>query len=465
MPIEPNEPVPARARSLLLNLYQDALAADEPRLYSLAIEAGVDITGSKIGYFHLVNEDQETIELGTWSAGTLRQCQAVYQRHYPISAAGVWADCARHRRPYIHNDYPSLAHKRGYPEGHVHLVRHLGVPVLDGGRVVLLVGVGNKAAEYDQEDLACLQAISDHAWRLIRQRRERVSLEFSHRHLRELQELATIAIWQWDPLERRLQCDASLRRLFGLQPGADAAWGLESLLRFVDTRDHPAILDALRDPPGDATFDMQIGGVRADGTAIALYLRGAAFPRSQGHGFILRGILQDVSERVEAERIRHQAKHDPLTGLANRTSLLAHLEARLHNSRRQPEDNFAVLFIDLDQFKPVNDTYGHVVGDEVLKIVAQRLLRATRKEDLVARIGGDELVVVAPHVVGIPPAEHLAGKIAAALAQPMHVAGHEFSVTASIGIAIASPAHHTAEQLLAMADDAMYRAKERRRGK
>ena len=148
-----SKPVPARAQSAILDLYAQAFDGDEPTILATAIELAVAITGSEIGYVHLMNDDQVTIELGTWSAATLRQCTAVYDRHYPISHAGVWADSARHRRACIHNDYQALADRRGVPEGHVHLVRHLGVPVLGDDRVVLLMGVGNKPADYDRDEV------------------------------------------------------------------------------------------------------------------------------------------------------------------------------------------------------------------------------------------------------------------------------------------------------------------------
>jgi len=301
MTITPLAPIPGKATSAILDLYRLALDADEPTLYAAAIEAAVAVTGSEIGYFHLVNEDQETVELGTWSAATLRQCQAVYQRHYPISAAGVWADCARHRRPCIHNDYQGLSRKQGYPEGHVHLVRHLGVPVLSEDRVVLLVGVGNKPEDYDNEDLACLQAVADHAWALIRRCRQRTALELSEQQLRDLQELAAICVWQWDPADRKFQCDGNIRRIFGVDPSSDISCSIDSLLRFIGAQDHAAVRDALRTASAGSVFDLELEGGRADGNPVTLYFRGAAYPRSQGRGVILRGILQDITERKRAE--------------------------------------------------------------------------------------------------------------------------------------------------------------------
>ncbi len=457
-------PLPARARAAILDLYARALDADEPAISSMAIELAVALTGSAIGYVHLMNDDQETIELGTWSAETLSRCTAVYDRHYPISEAGVWADSARSRRPCIHNDYQALSGKRGLPEGHVHLERHMGVPVLDDGRVVLLVGVGNKPSDYDRDDLACFEALAGHAWTLIRRRRERVALDQAARQLADLQQLAVISVWQWDPEERTLAFDATARRILGEGFPADAPCGIDALLGAVDPRDRPALQAALADAVGDASFGLDLRATRGDGVPITVHFRGSAYARSQGHGFVLRGILQDVTERRELSRIRYQAGHDTLTGLANRAALIAELEAALSNRRQHPERGFAVLFVDLDRFKEVNDAHGHLAGDAVLKAVADRLRQATRADDVVARLGGDEMVVLQKHVASVEAATTLAARIIHAVARPIEVAGQRVLLGASIGVVVADPESESAETLLARADRAMYRAKETRRG-
>jgi GAF domain-containing protein len=349
------QPIPERARLAVLDLFRLTLDADEPTIFSVTVELAVELTGSEIGYLHLVNDDQLTIELGTWSAGTLRRCTAVYDRHYPISEAGVWADSARLRRPCIHNDYQALRDRRGLPEGHVPLVRHMGVPVVSDGRVVMLAGVGNKPADYDDDELACFQALADQAWALVRRRRERASLEFAAQQLRDLEDVAAIVAWQWDPEEEQLVFDRDARGVFGVDLTGGAPCGLDALLRFVDARDHKALRDVMHEPAEDATFALDLRAVRADGATLTVHLRGAAHPRSQGHGIILRGILQDVTARRELSRIRYEAGHDALTGLANRPALLAELEASLRSRGRRPDDAFAVLFVDLDRFKEVND--------------------------------------------------------------------------------------------------------------
>ncbi len=198
-------------------------------------------------------------------------------------------------------------------------------------------------------------------------------------------------------------------------------------MRVVDARDHHALQDALESPADDASFGIDLRAVRSDGAAMTVHFRGAAYPRTQGHGIILRGILQDVTERRELSRIKYQAGHDVLTGLANRAALLAELEAALRNRRRRPDRGFAVHFVDLDRFKEVNDSLGHLAGDAVLKGVAERLREATREDDLVARLGGDEMVVLQKHVTSAAAAKTLASRIIASIGKPMDVAGRQLA--------------------------------------
>jgi len=148
----------------------------EQELLQMGMEEAVRLTDSEIGYLHFVNSDQETLTLYTWSANTLKFCTAAYDNHYPISAAGIWADSVRTGEPAVHNDYQNMSERHGYPEGHAHLIRHLGVPVLEHGKVVLLLGVGNKPSEYDASDTDQLQLIGNDLWSIVTRRRAEVEL-------------------------------------------------------------------------------------------------------------------------------------------------------------------------------------------------------------------------------------------------------------------------------------------------
>jgi len=172
--------------------------------------------------------------------------------------------------------------------------------------------------------------------------------------------------------------------------------------------------------------------------------------------------LRDITERKEAEAARKaisdqlafEAAHDTMTGLSNR----ARLTDRVTEALRDGGDSVAVLFIDLDHFKIVNDGLGHAAGDELLVEAARRLRGVIRPGDVLARFGGDEFVVLCEQVTGIDGASQVADRLLGALSQPMTVAGDEVFVTASIGIAL-SEAGSTAESLLRQADAAMYQAK------
>ncbi|MEF8714343.1 MAG: PAS domain S-box protein [Accumulibacter sp.] len=160
----------------LFEMSQQADRMNERELLQRGIEEAVRLTGSEIGYLHLVNDDQETLQLYTWSAATLKHCTAAYDSHYPISMAGVWADTARLRRAVVHNDYQSLPDRQGYPLGHAHLIRHLGVPIVENGQVRVLFGVGNKPTDYDRSDEHELQLIGDDLWRIVMRRRAEAAL-------------------------------------------------------------------------------------------------------------------------------------------------------------------------------------------------------------------------------------------------------------------------------------------------
>ena len=166
--------------------------------------------------------------------------------------------------------------------------------------------------------------------------------------------------------------------------------------------------------------------------------------------------LSDINQRNE--RIRHLAYHDALTGLPNRLLLDDRLNQALAHARRAGSWA-AVLFFDLDEFKQINDRLGHLVGDRVLQVLADRLHRRIRDQDTVARHGGDEFVVVAGDLASPEDASHLAEQLSNAIRQPIEMDGGSLQVTASIGVALFPGSGSSPESLIAEADQAMYRAK------
>ncbi len=171
-------------------------------------------------------------------------------------------------------------------------------------------------------------------------------------------------------------------------------------------------------------------------------------------------LVEQMGERMRAERkLSHQASHDALTGLPNRVQLLSRLARAIGNARSDASACFAVLFLDLDRFKLVNDSAGHAAGDEMLVEAGRRIVGTVRGTDMVSRLGGDEFAILAEGLDGPAMAEDLGRRVLAALGAPIWIAGRELFPTASIGIAMWQPRYGNGEDMLRDADAAMYRAK------
>ncbi|HEX6942845.1 MAG TPA: EAL domain-containing protein [Gemmatimonadaceae bacterium] len=177
----------------------------------------------------------------------------------------------------------------------------------------------------------------------------------------------------------------------------------------------------------------------------------------------LRQLLSD--REVREQRLRHESVHDPLTGLPNRTLFMRRLSDATHRARRGHDGLFAVLFLDVDGFKLVNDSMGHHVGDEMLVSIAKRLEGCVRGGDIVARLGGDEFAILLERIIDVRDAAMVAERVQEALMTPLQIGGYEHATSASIGVALSTGASEQPEYVLRSADIAMYRAKNTGRGR
>lgn len=161
-----------------LRLFEYAINHSEEELLRKFLDEAEELTDSEIGFFHYIEDDQESISLQTWSSNTLsNMCKGTGEasRHYPISKAGVWVDCVKERKPVIHNDYTSLVHKKGLPEGHAPIIRELVVPVIRGNKIKAVLGVGNKKSDYNESDVYSVQRLADVAWEtMVRKQTEEI---------------------------------------------------------------------------------------------------------------------------------------------------------------------------------------------------------------------------------------------------------------------------------------------------
>jgi diguanylate cyclase (GGDEF)-like protein/PAS domain S-box-containing protein len=180
-------------------------------------------------------------------------------------------------------------------------------------------------------------------------------------------------------------------------------------------------------------------------------------------GYRIGSVARDITRRKQVEMLlEHLAMHDPLTDLPNRQLLQDRLEHGLERAKREKRETVAVMMLDLDHFKEVNDTYGHAFGDQVLRIAAQRLQACLRKSDTASRVGGDEFILILTDIRGSESVIQVAQKVLNSISVPMNIEGRAFEITTSIGISLFSSRNVEASTLLRQADLAMYEAKKAR---
>jgi len=272
------------------------------------------------------------------------------------------------------------------------------------------------------------------------------------------QSLAHIGGWEWNRSQQRLYLTEETLRIIGQPQPPQTMTQLLACLRGEDqVRLEAALIDAVAHQSG---FELELQGQRGDGHSFWVRMIGEIESGDLASTRVA-GTLQDITERKQTEEtLRIQARTDPLTGIMNRDAVLGDLGARLANPTHA---RVAVLYIDLDRFKTINDVLGHNAGDELLIEAAQRIARAVGTEGLIARFGGDEFLVVCDTRDLPDQPERLAQAITREFVPPFRFGKDEFSVTASIGIARAPEDGTRPQQLIQNADVAMYDCKRRTR--
>lgn len=249
-------------------------------------------------------------------------------------------------------------------------------------------------------------------------------------------------------------CNDACAQLLGYAAGED----LKAVrIEYVHPHQRDSIVRRLREHGTVANEEVELRG--SDGSPVWALENVRRIPASGDRPPILEGILLDISDRKRAEReIAFKAYHDALTGLPNRALFLDRLEIALAQAQRN-QTTEAVLFLDLDNMKSINDTFGHTTGDLVLKAVGERLVRAVRGGDTVARVGGDEFLILLPNIQAVD-AESVARHLLGRLSEPLSIERDELYLTTSIGVALYPGDGDDAETLIRNADSAMYRVKE-----
>ena len=308
------------------------------------------------------------------------------------------------------------------------------------------------------ESAACLVYWRASEAAVDRERAARFDAERALRDLAEAQALSGVGSWEWDPATQMVTWSEQLYVLAGVDPDSFTPT-LEGYLGLIHPEDRDRVSEQLRMAyQTTTTLDYECRLLRPDGSVRTIHALGESVADLGAGRAGIRGTCHDVTERKRLEEaITRMAFEDPLTGLANRRVFSDSLDEAVARSSGVG-GVCAVLFIDLDDFKEINDTYGHAAGDAVLQDVARRLKGSVRQSDTIARFGGDEFAVLC-EAADLGAVAETAARIEEELSYVAVIDGHRLRVSASVGFAAAGPTT-SPEGLLRRADEAMYAAKE-----
>ncbi len=273
-----------------------------------ALDAAELHTGSNIGFFHFVDRDQERLTLQTWSTNTLKSmCTAAGRgKHYPISEAGVWVECFHRKEPVIHNDYEALPQRKGMPSGHAPVMRELVVPLMREGRVVAIIGVGNKTTDYLPEDVQAVEEIASLVMDSVIRKRVEAELRESQERLSRAQQVARLGNWEWDFLANRWYWSEVNYRIFGVAPGIEPSYDV--FIGTVKPAERELVNQAFADAlAGKRRFNIDYTIIRPDsGQPRIINSKADVIRDAKGSPIRMVGTVQDITRRKKVEdALRH----------------------------------------------------------------------------------------------------------------------------------------------------------------
>ena len=358
----------------------------------------------------------------------------------------------------------------------VHLIRAVTQPVSMLVKATRSLASGNLGHVIDLRDRtefgelasnfnAMSIALSKSYAALTREVEERRQAECALRESEERYALAAEGandgLWDWDIRKNTVHYSVRWKSMLGYGM-EELGSGPEEWLERVHPDDREQVNAKLAahlispSPHFECEYRIQ----HRDGSYRWMLNRGLAVRDESGNACRMAGSQTDITDRKAAEaQLLHDAFHDALTGLPNRALFLDRLEHEIAGAKRHPDYLYAVLLMDLDRFKVINDSLGHDMGDKLLVSVAQRLTSCLRPEDTVARLGGDEFAVLLENITDAANAEEITCRIEKALSAPYFIDGHEIVTTQSIGVTVKTTLYERAEQILRDADIAMYDSK------
>jgi len=454
--------VVARAQEFQLELADRIrLIADPNDIISAACEVlGRHLGVALVGYLEVDESGQQGFLRRDWTNGEL---PSMAGQTLHLSAFGP--DLANEVRQghilaieNVETDKRSAGYTQIYAASGTQ--SYVAIPLVKGGKLLSIVCLHEaKPRHWTECDVALSKEMVDRTWAAVESARAQAQQRETAERLQFVLNSAQIGEWHLDLTSGKIMRSLRHDQCFGYNELLPE-WSLELSLQHTHPNDRARVtetLDKAIEELSDWHFecrviwpDHSVHWISAHGSVNAV----------NGHPTHMTGIIFDITERKEAdEKLRHAAMHDPLTGLPNRAMLFEYAEHLLPHNRRNNRCA-AVLFIDLDRFKPINDTHGHEIGDQLLKEIANRISRTLRADDIVSRLGGDEFVVLLQDICESNHAGEATRHIVDKLSKPFYINGLALSISASIGISTFPNDAQDIDTLISQADAAMYQAKQ-----
>ncbi|NJD07130.1 MAG: PAS domain S-box protein [Methylococcaceae bacterium] len=570
-----------RAESLWqirLKLSELARAGNLDALMQESLDTAQRFTGSNIGFFHFVHENQQDLILQTWSSNSSSQDSKAKGVLFPISEAATRLDCCLRRAPVVRNNGACLSGGHVLLDGSSPVTRELSIPVIRQGRIVAILSVGNKATDYEQSDVDLVKDLAELAMDLVAERQTELALRESEERYRRIVTSANEGIWWLDERDHTLFVNPALSAMLGysaeemvgtsverfvydedlaslrqrlerrhagqddryeqrfrrqdgsvcwcrisatvlrdgegryagsfalftdissqkqaeqqLQLAASVFASTQEAILITDpqgtiidvnpafirttgyTREeiigkNPRLLKSGRHAPEfygalwaalaeTGTWSGEIWNRRKNGDIFPEWLTISSVRDDAGRVTSYIGVTLDISLlKAHEEKLEYMAYFDLLTGLPNRVLLVDRMNQAIAHARRNKQ-LLAVGYLDLDGFKPVNDQFGHALGDLLLIEVASRISSVLREEDTVSRLGGDEFVLLLQGMDDQEDCQVTLLRLLEQINQPWPLAEGTVQVSASIGVTLYPLDDSDPDSLLRHADQAMYRAK------
>ncbi|MBM4090780.1 MAG: PAS domain S-box protein, partial [Planctomycetes bacterium] len=317
-----------------------------------ALEEAVRLTGSSIGYLAFTSEDETVLTMHSWSRSAMRECEIIDKPIvYQVAATGLWGEAVRQRQPVITNDYAAPSPwKKGYPGGHVHVSRHMNVPIFDGSQIVAVAGVGNKEEPYDDADVRQLTLLMQGMWRLVQRKRADEVLREAHQRLEDIVEFLPDATFVVDQEKRVIAWNRAIEEMTGVRKEEILGQGdFAYSVPFCGQRE-PIVIDLLETPLDEIPARYDRLERRGDTTLAERYLpavyggRGAhifiaATPLRDANGRVCGAIesVRDITDRKRAEEALRQAHDELEQRVVERTAELERANADLLRAKEAAE--------------------------------------------------------------------------------------------------------------------------------